>query len=384
MGINFPSSPTEGQVFEFQITSDNKAFFTFTNGKWEVTPKRARPFNFITNGSFQVSQEFDVATTNVNGAFAADQWWFSTSLTANVQVQRIAFNSINNSKYRYRAHVWTAKASIAAAEYVIAPGMTIEGTRFSAFGWGTAYPKQALLRFWLYAPAGTYAVCIRNGGTVSRSYVIPIVVTAGMANTNTLWEFVIPPDTAAGGAGDWPNGNTSGCYISWVWAAGTQYLTSTTNAWVEGNFLGPTGMSNGLATLNNMFELQDVGFYIDHDNSGVFPPWEIVPENVALNESQRYWYISRRARGVSLAASGGRVGSIHPTEMRAAPSLAVVSNPTICDAGTLNATFTAVSPVANERSTEFNAAISAGTALTLGYGNVLVGISKFIQVSARM
>lgn len=378
MGINFPSSPVEGQVYK--ATTLNDLFFTFTNGKWEATPKRAQAFNFITNNAFQVSQEIGAVTTNVNGAHAADQWWFSTALTANVQVQQLDFASVNNSKYRYRAHVYAAKASLATAEYVIAPGHTIEGARFQSFGWGTAYPKNALLRFWLYAPQGTYAVSLRNGGTISRSYVIPIVVTAPLANVNTLWEFVIPADTA----NVFPRGESSGLHISWCWATGTQYQTPTTNTWVDGNFLAPTGISNGLATLNNMFELQDVGFYIDFDDSGLAPPWEANPDSVAISEAMRYWYKSFDVRGVSTGGTTvGRAGAVHMTTMRTAPSLSLSPTPPRFSDGSAIADIATMSPACSVRLLEFNAT-TAAAALVLGAAAVTGGTANYVAVNARM
>ena len=52
MGINFPSSPTAGQVFKSGKTS-----YTFTNGVWRASNPTAKPFNYLVNPAFQISQE---------------------------------------------------------------------------------------------------------------------------------------------------------------------------------------------------------------------------------------------------------------------------------------------------------------------------------------
>jgi hypothetical protein len=382
MALDFPSSPTEGQVFKYeQALGAVPKFFTFTNGRWEVTPKQARSFNYLVNGAFQVDQEVVVGASNANGVFVADGWWFSTTLTANCQVERVAFASQNNSKYRYRTHVWTALASLAATEYVQAPIQAIEGSRFQSFGWGTAYPKPALLRFWLTAPAGTYAVSIRNGGT-TRSYIIPIVVVVG--NVNALYEFVIPPDVT----GAWPRGNVAGAYVAFIWACGTTFQAPATNTWVDGNFLSFAGMSNGVATLNNMFELQDVGLYLDADGSGKFPPWTIDPDSVAMNESKRYFYKARNARGGSTSTTAvGRMGAVHPTMMRAAPAVSKNGSGGRLHANGTASISTISAVISNERLLEYNAtAVSAAlTALKQAIHNTEgVGSTVCLDISARM
>ena len=71
MGINFPSTPAEGQVLNI---SPGKSF-VFRSGLWRKAPMTtAMPKNYIVNPSMQISQQNTIPRHRLRIIYAADQW----------------------------------------------------------------------------------------------------------------------------------------------------------------------------------------------------------------------------------------------------------------------------------------------------------------------
>jgi len=179
---------------------------------------------------------------------------------------------------RLQVSVGAVDAAIATDDY--AQVVTrIEGIRIVDFRWGSASAKQVILRFGFKGPAGTYHVAIGNG---TRSYVAAMTITAGQANTDTEQIFVVPGDVT----GTWTTGTGMGCHVSICLAAGTSFHGVL--GWQAGNFLATSAQWNGVNGAN-IFELFDVGLYLDPDNTGVPPKWQMPDEAEELRACQRYW-----------------------------------------------------------------------------------------------
>jgi len=220
----------------------------------------------------QISQENGNTTGTTTGYFAADQWSMYFIAAG------AAFGLLRASG-RLRFNVTTAKASMAAGEYVQLY-QAIEGIRISDFKWGTASAKQVVLRFGFKGPAGTYAVNLRNG-TTDRSFSKKFTITT--ANVDTEQVIIIPGDTI----GVWAVDNTLGIALSFCPAVGTTYAAPA-EGWNAGNFIGAAGQSNGIAATGT-FELFDVGLYLDPNNTGVPPSWQMPDEADELNACMRYF-----------------------------------------------------------------------------------------------
>jgi hypothetical protein len=82
-----------------------------------------------------------------------------------------------------------------------------------------------------------------------------------------------------------------------------------------------------MATAGNVFELWDVGFYLDPNNTGLPPPW-VTPDYASeLAACQRYWRTIGTALVSGYHAAGGTILASLPVSptMRAAPAAAVVA-----------------------------------------------------------
>ena len=320
--VGVPTAATNAQVI---AGTDDAAFVTPAGytAKLDTIPDW-QAFNHIVNGAMRISQENDnnvISLSTSGNYYAADQWLvtLSSASGATVTANRHAFSTPRGSSHRLRINVTVAKAVLAAGDY-LSFWQPIEGLRVDTLGWGAAGAKRVIVRFGFRGPAGTYSVGVRTYTTPYRSYCVPFTISAAQANTDTEQTFSIPGDIT----GTWPI-TTAGSIILWITvAAGTTFLGAS-SVWQTGNYIGATGMSNGLATVNNEFNLFDVGFYVDERQSGVAPRWMLPPFDEDLRDCQRYYVKDCRTMYSGSVTSGlvyyAAIGSL-PVEMR-------ISTPTI-------------------------------------------------------
>jgi hypothetical protein len=380
--INFPSSPTNGQ----QLVVGNMLYtYSSVVGAWNGSKQAtARPYNYVVNPSFQISQQNAGTAGTVSAYFFADQWQQSASLPQTVQ--RIGGGATPNGSPFYAILVVSVpKASLAATGEYTSIIQALEGYRMSPFWWGYTLAKPCVLRFWTSAPAGTYSVGFRSVVNTPTNYRgCHQLYTISPAQAGTWQEIVLPfppeIDNYPTNVSTWAKTGANMVYLWFSWAASAAYLTPP-GAWASGNFIGATGISNGIATVGLSYSIADVGLYYDPDNTGRAPPWEPVSEAVALSESQRYWYKSVHSRGfVASATAPNRMGCVHPVQMRATPALTAVGS-TVYDVSTNNAmamsTFTS-----NLDALEYS---GTGSGLTVGRACVHLGnvSTNYVAVSAR-
>jgi hypothetical protein len=326
MSFNFPNSPLQGQLY----TPVGGYQYVFLDGKWRVVEApqdvgTAQSRNRIVNGAMQVSQENPAANGSTAGYAVSDQWFASANLTgATVFGQRISPSF--GTGYRIRQYVTVAQASVGASNHAHMYS-TIEGIQISDFYWGTAAAKQAVLRFDITSSlAGTFGVSIRNL-PVTTSFIAPLTISAGEVGIPVTKTVIIPGPTSETFATD----NTQGISIAFSLAAGSTFQTANINQWTAGNFLGPTSITNGLATIGNYLMITNVGLYLDPLATGIAPPWVMPDEAEELRACQRYylktsgtatWIIG----GYSGAASGTWYScSLLPAVMRTAPAVTFAS-----------------------------------------------------------
>ena len=281
---NFPDSPTAGQVF----TTPNGAQYIFTDGVWKQASAAqikltAQDFNRVVNPAMQVSQEWDVTAGTSTGFYMADQWLTSQGGSSwTISWGRVASRTPRGSSYRLRGTVTLAKPALAAGDWAIMQ-QYIEGLRFADFLWGTANGKPAILRFGFRGPAGTYGVSIRNGPTVDRTWVGTFTIAAGQANIDTEQTFIVPPETV----GTWATDNSRALQLCFCVAAGSgQHGVA---GWQTGNFYTTSAQFNGLGANGNIFELFDVGLYLDPEGTGAAPPWQMPSFADAILDCWRYF-----------------------------------------------------------------------------------------------
>jgi hypothetical protein len=324
MGINFPNSPAQSQVF-----SSTGGAFIYLDGVWRFMGTQqvtAQAYNRIVNGAMQISQANGTTAGTISGYFATDQFYINFTSSGTFTHQWVQVATPNGSVSRIRITVNTADVSVAASD-LLSFATTIEGVRIADFFYGTASAKQSILRFGWKSPAGTYSVSLRNSAN-TRSYVTNFTISVGQANTDTEQVFVIPGDVT----GTWLTDIGVGIFLWVTLATGTTYQAPSTG-WNAGNFIGTAAISNGMGTAGNVFELFDVGLYLDPQNSGVAPRWQMPDYAEELRACQRYYFKnSPITTGSVQYATGSQTNAFvgfvpFHVPMRTTPAVGVVTSP---------------------------------------------------------
>jgi hypothetical protein len=368
--INFPNSPSQGQVF----TSTTGLQYVYLDGVWRIVEApqdigKAEARNRIVNGAVQISQEWGNTAGGPLGGinfYAADQWNGQATTTGTVTFQRVQAVTPNGSQNRLRMTVGTADASLTAGEYlqIIQP---IEGARTADFGYGTASARQSILRFGWKSPAGTWSIRLYNGAALNRSYIANFTISAGQANTDTVQTLVIPGDVT----GTWPIDTNLSLVVCFMIANAATAVGVA--GWQAGNFSITSSNTNGLATAGAVYELYDVGLYLDPLNTGIAPPWQMPDEAEELRACQRYFQTAHMTASGYTAAVSLSFPALLPVPMRTTPAFAALGPAT--NTNTTGAQITSA------------ASHSAASGCRLTAGGVATGgfiASAGASISARM
>lgn len=343
MGFNFPNAPTPGQVY----VAPGGPQYVFSEGVCKVaqslqTLATARMPNKIVNPSMRISQEtgYDVVVS-ANGAYFADQWntGFTTS-GAPAFMCRLADPTPYPAYLRLNSG-GIVDASIATADYVaLSQKMMIADMDPLCWGLG-ANARPAVLRFSARSfnmgqPPLTITASLRNwAGT--RSFTKNVVLP-------TTWtDFVIPIPPCSDGA--WNGaGNAGWGFLGFCGMCGATYGNGIDNgAWNNSNSLGAPGISNMMAVVQQGFDLTNVGFYVDPDNTKLAPPYEDNLNADDYRACQRF-YIRAAATAAGAyrwcgAAGGGFLDAGYisfPAQMRTSPTYSFETAPTYVNSSNLS------------------------------------------------
>jgi hypothetical protein len=327
--------------------------------------------NYIINGAMMISQENGLTAGTVAGFCPADQFFMTFSNAGTQTAQNVASPTPGGSPSRLRLTATVADASVAAGDYCFIYH-SIEGFRVADLRMGSAVAKTATLQFGVKAPAGTYCVSFYND-VGNRTYVAEFVIAAGEANIDVVKSITVPLDTA----GTWQTGNLVGLNIIWTLMCGTT-KQGVANAWTAtGNPIATANQFNFMGTVNNVFELFDVGLY----EGNVAPPFMVPDYASELALCKRYWqklggsaaaevYLS----SYTTAGTGAAQTLGYPVEMRAIPTALIVGSWTL---------FNASAPTLNgvgSKSLGFNIVATATGALSAYNTNT----SCYVSLNARL
>ena len=156
MGINFPSTPAEGQVINI---SPGKSF-VFKSGLWRKAPMTtAMPKNYLVNPAMQISQQNSIPGT-ASDFYAADQWAMSLAGGTGWNLSRSTTTSPNGSSSVLLSNGTKDQSNSVWYGDIYQP---IEGLRAADLQWGTPNAKQIVVRFWTnFATTGLGYLAIQN------------------------------------------------------------------------------------------------------------------------------------------------------------------------------------------------------------------------------
>jgi hypothetical protein len=235
--------------------------------------------DFSTNPWQRGTSLTGLATNNI---FTADRWAYNVSGSAVVDIAKTADAPTIAQAGMFTQHcldlaVATTDTSIAAGDQY-AVTHKIEGLNTSFLGFGQAGARPITISFWVKATlTGTYYISVRNSGP-DRSYVAPY--TINVSNTWERKEVTIPGDAS----GTWLYSNALGIRVSWILAAGSNFVF-TPNVWSAGNLIAGPDQVNVLGTVGNRFKLAIV-----QGEEGVgASSFEQLPVSAVLERCQRFY-----------------------------------------------------------------------------------------------
>jgi len=330
MAMDFPASPTEGQTYQ----APGGPLYTYRAPAWRsgvTVPQIAKAQrNRLVNGAMQISQELTKTSTyTAANSYIADQWIvnFTTAgapafgLSTDTGGDVVNFILLNNT---------VADASVGATDYYRV-GQIVEGTRIADFRWGKTGAKPVVLRFKASSSiTGTFAVCIQSGG-----YTFVKNLTFATASTWTDFTVPIPALTA----GTTPIDTSSGLSLFFNIMAGSSFHAPVDGAWNSGGWMTAAGVSNWMSATGQTFLLANVGLYLDADNTGVPPRWEMPDEADELIACQRYWqrFTDTVYGSAAYTTNTGHYGDqTYIVPMRIAPAVSL-GTPTYANASALAA-----------------------------------------------
>ena len=159
----------------------------------------------------------------------------------------------------------------------------IEGFNVADLGWGTATASTVTLSFWVRSSVtGSYSVGFQNSAS-TRSYVG--IYTINSANTWEQKSITVAGDTS----GTWNTGNSTGLFLRWCLATGTNRVASAANTWEAANRIAIS------STANPIMGTSGATFYITGvqlEKGSTATSFDYRPYGTELQLAQRYFEMS--------------------------------------------------------------------------------------------
>lgn len=285
MAFDFPASPVVGSTYTVAGIS-----YVWDGQKWLIKhgglppTKTAETHNRLTNPAMQINQEWGVAgiAASSNGYYPVDEWMLNLVLTTAVaSATQIEGGSVKGGQRRIRVSITTSGA-LAAADF-LSLRTVIEKQKLFPACWGTADALPVVVRFGVKFPAGQYSASITNSD-FGRSFVGTFTISAAEANIDVIKTIAVPA-SATGVWGTALNGLAAILRINI--ASGTDKIGA--EGWQNAHKYMAAGAMAALTT-GQIFELFDVGWHFDPDNTGVAPPFVLPEISEDLACCQRYFW----------------------------------------------------------------------------------------------
>ena len=248
--------------------------------------------NRIINGSMQIDQRNAGASVTATGAggsffYTVDRFAYQVAQASKFTVQQNAGSVTPPAGFTNYLGITSSSSYTSLATDYFAIVQPIEGYNISDFAWGTANAKTVTLSFQVRSSlTGTFSGTLLNA-SANRTY--PFTYTISSANTWTSVSITISGETT----GTWGSTNGVGIYLIFDIGSGSNFKTSSSNAWSSAGFYGVTGSQSVVGTNGATFYITGVQLEI----GSTATPFERRMYGQELALCQRYCY--------SVNASGG-------------------------------------------------------------------------------
>lgn len=259
--------------------------------------------NRLINGAMQIDQRFGGSANTpatTGSSYGIDRWRLANSVASKFTIQRNAGGVTPPAGF---TNYWGATTASgyspgSSEEFVLL--QTVEGNNVSDFAYGTSSAKTTTLSFWVYgSTAGTYTASLYNGNSVNKSILMPY--TINQANT---WEYKTVSfvgDTATAIAN---TSNGAGLDVRFSLGSGSGFTTSTSGAWISGNYHSLSGETSITSTTGRYLYITGVQWEV----GGAATPFEFRQYGTEFALCQRYY-----EKGGMSRRSGNRTSGTYET-----------------------------------------------------------------------
>lgn len=286
--------------------------------------------NRIINGDMRIDQRNAGASVMpINAQYTLDRWTSTLSQSSKFSVQQNAGSVTPPAGFTNYLGVTSLSAYSLVGNDQFAVYQVIEGFNIADFNWGTSSAVPATLSFWVRSSlTGTFGGSIATAnGTV---WVLPFTYTISTANTWTYVTVAIPAGTSAVPF----TNNRAGIYVRFGLGASGTNAGGTSGTWTSaGNYLQPSGTVSVVGTSGATFYITGVQL----EAGTVATPFERRDYGRELIMCQRYGWrvadggIGRVGLGTWNSSVSADIMIPLPVEMRATPTLTVISKGTVLD-----------------------------------------------------
>jgi hypothetical protein len=264
-------------------------------------------------------------TPTADSTYTLDRWKARLSQPSKYSVQQNAGSVTPPAGFTNYLGVTSLAATSLAAGDFYSINQLPEGFNIADFGWGTANAKTVTMSFWVRSSlTGTFGGSFTNA-SFNRAY--SFTYTISTANTWEQKSITIVGDTS----GTWNSTNGIGIEIWFSLGAGSTYTNGTANAWTAGGFVTPTGATSVVGTNGATFYITGVQLEVGSSATS----FEYRPYGTELLLCQRYFQSINGSFGMSYSSSEIDFQITFKTNMRANPSLALISGTITVDAAGL-------------------------------------------------
>jgi hypothetical protein len=332
--------------------------------------------NRIINGAMVIDQRNAGAAVSpaVDGTYYLDRWRTSLSVAGKFSIQQNAGAVTPPAGFTNYLGITSLSAYTVGASELFMVQQRIEGYNVADLAWGTASASTVTFSFWVRSSlTGTFGGALTNG--TARSY--PFTYTVSSANTWEQKTITVVGDTS----GTWNTTNSFGLICAFSLGIGTTY-SGTAGAWAGSVYYSATGATSVVGTNGATFYITGVQL----EKGSTATSFDYRPYGTELALCQRYYQQSTSGGQFNFVGAYCRsaiviegFGTQFVVQMRATPTLTVISTFNFFS-GLINAATSSIAiSAASNSSWAFTATIAAGTAGSAGqlYGNTSTSNLQF-------
>jgi hypothetical protein len=304
-----------GTITGSQISSNTLSNTVFQTGSVE-NYMNAQGLGFgmrnrIINGDMRIDQRNAGATSTSNGVYTADRWGFGAGVASKMTYGQ-NYNSLTPPAgfANYFGFKTTTAYTVGASEFFLFY-QSIEGYNTADLNFGTANAETITVSFWVNSTlTGTFGGVLYNS---AQNRAFPFTYTINAASTWEKKTITIPGDTS----GTWLTTNGVGLTLTFGLGVGSTNNGTATGAWQAAAYLGATGATSVVATLNATWNI--TGVQLEKGSKATSFDYRSIGTETDL--CRRYYLKVQGGLAAGCAPSNQVVAStVFPVAMRATPT----------------------------------------------------------------